>query len=49
MLVECQADECEHRDESIAQRGAPPGRLLAAWCHLVGSGSAAAVHIARRL
>ena len=49
MLIECQADECEHRDESIAQRGAPPGAVLRVWCALVGSGSAAAVHIARRI
>ncbi len=49
MLIECQADECEHRDESLARRATPPGRLLALWCNLVGSGSAAAVHVARRL
>ncbi len=49
MLIECQADECEHRDESAERRGTPPGRLLALWCGVVGSGSAAAVHVARRL
>lgn len=48
MLIECQADECEHRDESIGKRGTPPGTLLKLWCALVGSGSAAAVHVARR-
>ena len=49
MLIECQADDCEHRDESAERRGTPPGRLLALWCGVVGSGSAAAVHVARRL
>ena len=47
MLIECQADECEHRDESTERRGAPPGMLLALWCAVVGSGSATAVRIAR--
>ncbi len=49
MLIECQADECEHRDEATDRQRFPPGRLLALWCGLVGNGSAAAVHVARRL
>lgn len=49
LLVQCQADECHHRDEATALRGAPPGPLLRAWCVLVGAGSAAAVVVARRV
>jgi demethoxyubiquinone hydroxylase (CLK1/Coq7/Cat5 family)/predicted DCC family thiol-disulfide oxidoreductase YuxK len=49
MLIECQAEECEHRDESIAQQGESAGALLSVWCELVGRGSAMAVHIARRV
>ena len=49
LLIECQADECEHRDEALSRRATPPGRLLRTWCAVVGHGSAGAVHIARRL
>lgn len=49
LLRTCQADEVAHRDEARALLAAPPGRLLRAWCALVGSGSAAAVHLARRV
>lgn len=49
LLAECQADECDHRDEALSHRSAPPGVLLRAWCALAGSGSAIAVHIARRV
>lgn len=49
LLQECQADECEHRDEALSHRAAPPGPVLRAWCALVGAGSAGAVRIARRL
>lgn len=48
LLRECQADECEHRDEALSQAAKPPGLLLQAWCAVVGAGSAGAVHIARR-
>ncbi len=48
LLVECQADECEHRDEALSHRTKPPGPLMRAWCALVEHGSAGAVHIARR-
>ena len=48
LLLECQADECEHRDEALSHRMTQPGPLLRAWCALVGHGSAGAVHIARR-
>ncbi len=49
LLQHCQADECHHRDEAAALAG--PGRpvLLRLWCALVGSGSAAAVVLARRI
>ena len=47
VLVQCQQDECEHRDEALRLTGKPPGALLKAWCQLVGSGSSAAVHLAR--
>ena len=49
LLARCQADECHHRDEATALRGTPPGPLLRGWCALVGSGSAAAVVLARKL
>jgi demethoxyubiquinone hydroxylase (CLK1/Coq7/Cat5 family) len=52
LLAECRADECAHRDEAEAARGAEtpaPGWLLRGWCALVRAGSAAAVGIARRL
>ncbi len=49
LMLACQADECEHRDEAIEHRAAVPGPLLRAWCAAVGSGSAVAVHVARRL
>ena len=47
LLIECQQDECEHRDEALALQVQPPGWLLRAWCKLVGSGSSAAVRLAR--
>jgi len=49
LLLECQGDECAHRDEALSHRTKPPGPLLGAWCALVGAGSAGAVQIARRL
>ena len=49
LLLECQADECEHRDEALSLRSRPPGWLLRSWCAIVGSGSAVAVRIARRV
>jgi demethoxyubiquinone hydroxylase (CLK1/Coq7/Cat5 family) len=48
LLLECQAEECEHRDEALSHRTTPNRPLLGAWCALVGAGSAGAVHIARR-
>ena len=52
LLKECQEDECEHRDEALnsnALVAQPPSWLLRAWCALVGSGSSAAVELARRI
>ena len=47
MLVECQADEVEHRDEALGLLGEAPGPVLRAWCAMVGSGSKFAVKLAR--
>ena len=49
LIRQCQQDECEHRDEALALQNQPPGWLLRAWCKLVGSGSSAAVALARRI
>ncbi len=49
LLTDCQADEQHHRDEALAFMATPPGFLLRAWCALVGTGSALAVKLARRL
>ena len=49
LLHECQQDECEHRDEALALQTQPPGLMLRGWCKLVGSGSSAAVELARRI
>ena len=52
LLKACQEDECEHRDEALNSGGLvaqPPSWLLRAWCALVGSGSSAAVELARRI
>ena len=53
LLVQCQHDECEHRDEATQLggnlAGKPPGALLRVWCALVSSGSAGAVELARRV
>lgn len=48
LLLRCQADECHHRDEAAALAGQVPW-LLRVWCAVVGSGSAAAVVLARRV
>jgi ubiquinone biosynthesis monooxygenase Coq7 len=49
LLQSCQAEEVAHRDEAAALQARPAGPLLRAWCALVGSGSAVAVTIARRV
>lgn len=47
VLIACQEDEAEHRDEAAAVGAAGP--LLALWCRLVGWGSDRAVRVARRI
>jgi ubiquinone biosynthesis monooxygenase Coq7 len=49
LLMTCQADECEHRDEALARAEGSSGWVLRRWCALVGAGSALAVVLARRL
>lgn len=49
LLQRCQADECHHRDEAAALAGTTRPWPLRWWCALVGTGSAAAVVLARRL
>lgn len=49
LLLRCQADEQHHRDEAAALAGPHTPWLLRLWCAVVGSGSAAAVVLARRI
>jgi ubiquinone biosynthesis monooxygenase Coq7 len=49
LLQLCQADEQHHRDEAAALAGLHTPWLLRLWCAVVGSGSAAAVVLARRV
>jgi ubiquinone biosynthesis monooxygenase Coq7 len=49
VLLTCQADEVQHRDEARALRRASSGLVLRLWTSLVAAGSAAAVVAARRL
>jgi len=49
LLIACQADEVEHRDQARAADAAAKGRLTQAWQWLVGTGSALAVMAARRV
>ena len=49
VLIDCQLDEADHRDEAQAQLVHAPGWLLGAWCAAVGRGSALAVTLARKL
>lgn len=49
LLIQCQADEQHHRDESAALAGKSLGVFTSAWCWTVGQGSAAAVVLARRI
>lgn len=48
LLLRCQADEREHRDEAAALAGGSLPVALRAWCAVVGVGSSAAVGVARR-
>jgi ubiquinone biosynthesis monooxygenase Coq7 len=49
LLVRCQADEQHHRDEAAALAGERVPGWLRAWCAVVGTGSAGAVVLARRI
>ena len=49
LLLKCQQEECEHRDEAMGMQGQPAGWLLRTWCLVVGKGSALAVELARRV
>ncbi len=49
LLLRCQADEQHHRDEAAALAAPRTHWLLQLWCSVVGSGSAFAVVLARRI
>jgi len=49
LLKECQADERHHRDEAASLAGNASHFFVRAWCWLVGTGSAGAVVLARRI
>ena len=49
LLLRCQSDERHHRDEAAALAGTSTPWYLRAWCRVVGTGSAAAVVLARRV
>jgi 3-demethoxyubiquinol 3-hydroxylase len=49
LMETCRLDECEHRDEAAESATSPGGPLLRAWAAIVGTGSAMAVEIVRRV
>jgi ubiquinone biosynthesis monooxygenase Coq7 len=49
LLIACQADEVDHRDQARAAGAAAPRGLTKTWQWLVGTGSALAVMAARRV
>lgn len=49
LLIACQGDEVDHRDQARAAGIEAPGRLIRGWQWLVGTGSALAVSAARRV
>jgi len=49
LLIACQADEIAHRDEARAGHGGHVGKFGRFWSWIVGSGSAAAVVLAKRI
>ena len=48
-LLDCQADEVDHRDEAAELGSRHKSPLLQLWCAAVGAGSAAAVVAAKRI
>jgi ubiquinone biosynthesis monooxygenase Coq7 len=49
LLIRCQADEIDHKNEARSKSSASLPLALRAWCTMVGGGSAAAVLLARRI
>jgi ubiquinone biosynthesis monooxygenase Coq7 len=49
LLIRCQADEIDHKSEARTKAAPSLPLALRAWCAMVGSGSAAAVVLARRI
>ena len=49
VLNQCRLDEVAHRDEAGDNLMATPGPILRLWCKAVGSGSAFAVSLAKRV
>jgi 3-demethoxyubiquinol 3-hydroxylase len=48
LLIRCQADEIDHKNEARLKASGTIPFALKIWCSLVGNGSAAAVVLARR-
>jgi ubiquinone biosynthesis monooxygenase Coq7 len=48
LLIRCQADEIDHKNEARLKASGSISLVLKIWCSLVGTGSAAAVVLARR-
>lgn len=48
LLMRCQADEIDHKNEASLKASASIPMMLKIWCSLVGAGSAGAVVLARR-
>lgn len=49
LLIRCQADEIDHKNEARSKVSPSLPLALRAWCAMVGSGSAAAVVLAKRI
>lgn len=49
LLIRCQADEINHKNEARSKAFTSMPLILRVWCAMVGSGSAAAVLLARRI
>ena len=49
LLMRCQADEIDHKNEARSKVSSSVPLALRMWCAIVGSGSAAAVLLARRI
>jgi len=48
LLIRCQADEIEHKNEAKSKTLTSLPLILKIWCAMVGGGSEAAVALARR-